>query len=241
MCAKPYSRLANVYDAIMSDIDYDSWGEFILRIATERGWQGGRCLDLGCGTGNATFPIYARGFEVIGVDASKAMLRVAREKLPPVDFAEANFEEFKFKEPFSLIYSVFDALNNLLSYEAFLAALNNVYAHLEPRGFFIFDVNTTLGLKELWEAGRAEGWVNDIYYRWEHSFDESTGLARVEAYCESEKEAFTEVHYERPYDQADLTELLTKARFKQLEFLDYPSAKPALEDAARLWVCAQKG
>ena len=40
----------------------------------------GRVLDLGCGTGNYTLELRERGFDVIGLDASGAMVEVARAK-----------------------------------------------------------------------------------------------------------------------------------------------------------------
>jgi SAM-dependent methyltransferase len=232
--------LATVYDVIMSDIDYDSWIDFILRGVTARGWQGGSVLDIGCGTANSTFPVFARGFEVMGLDASAAMLEVAREKLPPVSFIEASFLDFSIPKQFSLIYSVFDSLNNLLEPKDFLQACRTIYEHLCPAGFFVFDVNTTIGLRDLWESGRAEGWVNDVYYRWEHHFDEGTGLASVEAYCETGQRAFTEVHFERPYDAGEVRELLQQAGFSAVEALNYPDGEPAPEDASRIWIMAQK-
>src|SRR5690606_1766829 len=67
----PYSALADVYDTIMADVEYDDWAEFIVALARARGLPGGRVLDVGCGTGNATGPLHARGFEVVGVDASE--------------------------------------------------------------------------------------------------------------------------------------------------------------------------
>jgi ubiquinone/menaquinone biosynthesis C-methylase UbiE len=39
----------------------------------------GRVLDLGCGTGRLLIPLARRGFDVVGVDLSDAMLRVAAE------------------------------------------------------------------------------------------------------------------------------------------------------------------
>ena len=236
---RPFSLLASVYDAIMNDIDYEHWGQFILDVVRARGWHGGRCLDIGCGTGNSTFPFVARGYEVVGLDASSDMLRIAREKLPPVRFVQGSFETFELTERFDLIYSMFDSLNNLLTKEDFLASIKNIKGHLSDDGFFVFDVNTTIGLRDLWESGRAEGWSNDVYYRWEHSFDEASGLAKVEAYCENETSAFTEVHFERPYDAPELRELLGQAGF-DVELLSYPDAEPAGADAARLWVVASQ-
>ena len=242
MTAAPFSLLARVYDAIMADIDYEDWARFVLE--TVAAPAGGRVLDLGCGTGNSTFPFYVRGFEVVGLDASSEMLNVAREKLPPISFVRANFTDFCLDEPFDLIVSMFDSLNNLLEPAHFLAAATRVYEHLVPGGSFMFDVNTTLGLKNLWEAGRAEGWAGEVYYRWEHSFDEATGLARVEAYCESEGPftgSFTEVHFERPYDPLELRALLSEAGFGEVRVVSYPSGAAATEDDVRVWGVARRG
>ena len=235
----PFTDLARVYDAIMSDVDYEDWAEFVLREARARGWNGGPALDLGCGTGNASFPVFARGVEVEGLDASAEMLAVARDKLPPVPFHEADFTDFDLGRTFALVYSVFDSLNNLLEPASFVACARRVRAHLEPGGLFVFDANTTLGLSDLWESGRAEGWAGDVYYRWEHDWDETTGLARVDAYCEVDGRGFTETHFERPYDAAEVAELLREAGFASVEAIEYPSGDPAPEDASRIWVVAR--
>lgn len=225
----------------MDDIDYEAWADFILDTARARGWQGRRVLDLGCGTGNSTFPFFARGYGVVGLDASAEMLAVARGKLPPVEFVQGNFTSFSFVQPFDLIVSVFDSLNNLLESTDFVATARCAYDHLTPGGIFMFDVNTTSGLRDLWESGRAEGWAGEVYYLWEHAFDEVTGLARVEAHCAKDGYAFTEVHFERAYDPPELRVGLEGAGFGLVEVLAYPSGLPAAEDEARVWVVAQKG
>jgi ubiquinone/menaquinone biosynthesis C-methylase UbiE len=238
--ARPFSLLAQVYDAIMSDIDYEAWGKFILEEVRKRGWQVGPVLDLGCGTGNSTMPMFALGLDVTGLDFSEEMLEQAREKLPPVKFVQGDFKTFKLDKKFSLAYSVFDSLNNLLTEQDFLEAARNIHAHLQPSGFFMFDVNTTIGLRELWEAGRAEGWAGDVYYRWTHTFDDRTNLAKVEAYCESNTTSFTEVHFEKPYDEPDLKRLLALAGFVNVEALTYPDGEASQEDDERIWVIAKR-
>lgn len=235
----PFSRLATVYDAIMADVEYDDWVDFILRQATLRGFAGGRILDLACGTGNATLPAHRRGMRVEGLDASPAMLRAARAKLPGVPLWTADLRTFDTGRRYALVYSVFDSLNNLLSDEDFLAMLARVRAHLEPGGLFVFDCNTRAGLRDLWEGGRAEGWADEVYYRWEHSYDAATDLARVDAFCHDPVGGdFREVHHERPYDPADLRSLLARAGFASAEVVRFPDAEPAAEDEPRVWTFA---
>lgn len=225
----------------MQDIDYEDWTEFILDTVQEHGWQGRRVLDLGCGTGNSTFPFFAKGYYTVGLDASEEMLEIARQKLPPVTFIQADFTTFELAECFDLVVSVFDSINNLLTEQNFVQTARRVFEHLTPGGFFVFDVNTTVGLRNLWESGRAEGWAGDVYYCWEHTFDEQVGLARVEAYCSDGKTSFTEVHVEKPYDPPELRTLLHEAGFEDVQVLDYPSGCTAPEDAGRVWAVARKG
>lgn len=237
---KPFSLLATVYDDIMSDIEYEAWVDFIVELIEARGWSGDSALDIGCGTGNATLPMFAKGITVVGLDASEDMLSLAKEKLPPVKFIQADFTAFQLDTSFALVYSVFDSLNNLLDPKDFLKMACCVYKHLEKDGFFVFDANTTEGLKFLWQSGRAEGYVNDVHYCWDHYFDEATGLAKVEAYCEKDGKAFTEVHYERAYDAPELIALLKEAGFKAIEALSYPEGEQAAENEDRIWMLAQK-
>lgn len=224
----------------MADIEYDEWSAFILTEARARGWAGGAMLDLGCGTGNASVPMVEQGFRVTGVDASADMLAVARRKLPTARFVHGDFESFDAGGSFTLAYSVFDSLNNLLEPAAFRRTAERVHAHLEPGGIFAFDVNTTRGLTFLWESGRAEGWAGEVYYNWRHSFDPESGLARVDAFCLQGKTAFTEVHFERPYDPPELRSLLAEAGFEDIDVLAYPEGEPAPSDAHRVWVFARK-
>jgi ubiquinone/menaquinone biosynthesis C-methylase UbiE len=237
----PFTSIAGVYDDLMVDVDYDSWIDYIFKVLTERGWTGRKILELGCGTGNAMVPMFSRGFRVTGLDASQSMLDVARPKLPGLSFVRADFEDFSLSDRFNLVYSVFDTLNNLLKPKAFANMAQRVFDHLEPAGAFVFDLNTTVGLREPWVGNRIEGSVRDVYYRWEHSFDEERGLARVEVFWKTNGHEFTEVHFERAYDGTEVQEIVQEAGFMDVEVLAYPSGAPAPKDAPRVWVVAKKG
>jgi SAM-dependent methyltransferase len=58
---------------------------------------GSRVLELGCGTGQATVPLAARGFEVVAIELGAGLADVARRNLaafPRVDIVNAAFEEW---------------------------------------------------------------------------------------------------------------------------------------------------
>lgn len=240
MESPPFTRLASVYDAIMEDVEYEAWVDFLLAEAARRGFEGGALLDLACGTGNATAPARRRGYDVEGLDASPQMLARARAKLPDVRFVQGDVRTFDAGRRYDLIYSVFDSLNNLLEEADLLAAFARVRAHLVPGGRFVFDCNTRTGLRDLWDGGLVEGRVGDVRFRWSHAYDPATDLARVEARCEGPEGPFVEVHHERPYDPAELRRLLGAAGFVDVEVVRFPDAAPATEDEPRVWAFAAR-
>ena len=50
----------------------------------------GRLLDLGCGTGHLTARLAERGWSVVGVDSSSAMVARARERYPDLELVHAD-------------------------------------------------------------------------------------------------------------------------------------------------------
>ena len=242
----PFTALAAVYDAIMSDIEYGAWADFVLEYLQSEGVPAATLLDLACGTGASSRPFVERGLRVTGLDRSKEMLAVARRALPGVRFVEGDLISFDLNETFDLVTCIFDSLNNLTEPGDVLSALTRARAHLRPGGVLAFDVNTRLGVRELWEEGAIEGVApvpggGEVHYRWSHHFDAARGLGVVEARCRFGSEEFVELHEERGYDQIDLEPLLAQAGFGQwllCEFPDYATPPP---DAARVWVFAYNG
>jgi len=66
-------------------------------------------LDVGCGSGQATLPFAERGYNTVGLDISKELLTIAKEKCSPfkkAKFKLSSFENAKFnKNSFDLITS----------------------------------------------------------------------------------------------------------------------------------------
>jgi ubiquinone/menaquinone biosynthesis C-methylase UbiE len=60
--------------------------------------KGGLILDVGCGTGVDANYISSKGYQVIGIDFSDKMLKLAKQKFPDIDFRIADMRELKFGE-----------------------------------------------------------------------------------------------------------------------------------------------
>lgn len=63
---------------------------------------GAKVLDLGCGTGNVIAKhIAERGFQVVGVDQSAELLKIAKTIVPEAELIHADMIEIEFSEKFA--------------------------------------------------------------------------------------------------------------------------------------------
>ena len=91
-----YAIFAHVYDAIVFP-----FRKLRHQVASMVDLPpGGRLLDVATGTGQQAFAFAERAREVVGVDFSEAMLRVARRKnrFPSVSFQQADAAELPFEK-----------------------------------------------------------------------------------------------------------------------------------------------
>ncbi len=72
---------------------------------------GTRYLDVGCGAGGAAQLAAARGADVSGIDASDALLAIARERTPKGDFRIGDLEALPFDD------AVFDVVTGFNSFQ----------------------------------------------------------------------------------------------------------------------------
>ncbi|MEM8923220.1 MAG: class I SAM-dependent methyltransferase [Actinomycetota bacterium] len=101
----------------------------------------GRALELAVGTGRVALPLAARGVEVAGIDLSRAM--VARLRAKPHGDAIAvtvgDMATTRVDGEFSLVYLVFNTINNLVTQDAQVDCFCNAAAHLAPGGRFLVE------------------------------------------------------------------------------------------------------
>jgi SAM-dependent methyltransferase len=95
-------------------------------------------LDVGCGTGATSLAMAQAGAKVTGVDISKPMLGLARERAAeaglPIAFIEADASNHLFTPDFDLIFSRF----GVMFFDAPVPAFANMRKGLKPGGRIAF-------------------------------------------------------------------------------------------------------
>jgi SAM-dependent methyltransferase len=100
----------------------------------------GGALELAIGTGRIAVPLAARGVRVAGIDLSPDMVAELRRKTDEIPVELGDMATTKVDGTFSLVYVVFNSINNLTTQDGQIAAFANAAAHLEAGGCFVVEV-----------------------------------------------------------------------------------------------------
>jgi SAM-dependent methyltransferase len=103
---------------------------------------GGAALELAIGTGRIGLPLAQRGVEVHGIDFSAPMVEQLRAKPggAEIPVTIGDLTSVRLDRTFSLVYLVFNTIENLTTQDAQVACFENAAAHLEPGGVFLIEV-----------------------------------------------------------------------------------------------------
>jgi SAM-dependent methyltransferase len=235
------------------------WGGFARQVlprlldffdATPAGQQRRPVLDLCCGTGLVALGFLEQGYSVTGLDLSAHMLAYARQNCAAyagqVQLVQADAAAFALDGHFGLAVSTYDALNHLPDLATLRGCLRSAWAALAPGGWFIFDLNTRLGLRR-WNVSSVDD-SPDCLVITRSSFDGSgpralldiTGFLRGP---DGHYERFDERVYNTIFEIRTVLWLLqaggwASAHAAALNDLRAPLDEP--EQAARVFIVAQR-
>jgi SAM-dependent methyltransferase len=118
-------------------------GPAIVRRLRRAGIGHGLVVDLGCGSGILARSLMSRGYDVLGVDASAAMLAIARRVAPRARFVHGSAEAVPLPRCRAIV-ATGEALSYLGRHRSPDALLRRHVRRaaraLEPGGIFVFDV-----------------------------------------------------------------------------------------------------
>lgn len=105
-----------------------------------------RVLDLGCGAGRTTVELDRRGYRVVGIDVSSALLDRARARHPHLDVRRMDATALAFQdESFDAALFSFNGLDCLHPVTARQQCLHEVHRVLVPGGIFAFSTHNAIG------------------------------------------------------------------------------------------------
>jgi SAM-dependent methyltransferase len=229
----PYEKLAGPWDAANRGSLPDYPG-FLAAMAAVRGRPFGSVLDLACGAGTLAARLAATVPEVAGLDASEAMLALARAHCPSgVALHRADFREFDLGRRFAAVVCASNSLNYVRDNDELTAVFRAVGRHLEPGGLFAFDTTTSFGMRclsgqYLHMEGAGVRFVQRFRYDPAARRETSAGLVA----------GGVEPHHRVPLDPADV---LPAAAAAGLAVLDHFAPGWGLLPAARFYVLAKPG
>jgi len=101
-------------------------------------------LDIGCGSGGFMQKAKKEGFKIVGIDISKKMIDLAKNK--GLEVYHKDLCEFEGK--FDACVAIFDVINYMDDeyLKNFFKCVKNV---LKDDGYFLFDINTYYGFDEI--------------------------------------------------------------------------------------------
>lgn len=209
----PYTMLAEVYDAMMSHVDYKRWAKYVRNILKRENCRDGLLFDLGCGTGEFLKRMRKYNYRLSGCDASFEMIDIARKKLPQIDFHNSALPLLAEIPPDStdIIVCLFDTMNYLLDEKHLRSSLENIYQKLRSPGIFVFDVVTKSHcLNHFQNYSQNEVLESQIAYSRESQFDAVNDIQLNYIRIFTANGVFEEIHKQRIYDLQFLKQLIVE-------------------------------
>ena len=241
-----YTSFAQVYDLFMDNVPYEQWSCRIRELLSEYGIDSGLLLDLGCGTGKLTRLMEQKGYDMIGVDNSFEMLDIAKEHSDEsILYLMQDMREFELYGTVRAVYSACDCINYILEEADLAEVFSLVNNYLDPKGIFIFDMNTAYKYREFLAENTFAETREEGSFIWENYYDEEDEINEYDLtlYIKEEKERFMrfqETHYQRCYSLEKIKELLKKAGLEFIAAFDDYSKEPANEESERVVIVARE-
>jgi SAM-dependent methyltransferase len=233
-----YRYYSKVYDEVEDKPERSL--NFIRKSIKKHNPNAKELLELGCGTGNVIEEL--EEFSVWGLELSKEMLDIAKEKLPKHQLHLGDMSDFDLDHKFDVIYSVYDTINHLIDKSLWEMTFANSAKHLKENGLFLFDINTKEKLDHLASLGYiaqkvSDGWliINVVsegsIYEWELYILANSGEGKLEQKKEIIKEMVL---------PADEVREMLRRHFEIVEVLDGNLKKLSDESRRNFYVCRKK-
>ena len=239
-----YSVFARYYDQLTANIDYKGRAEYFGQIIRRFDQTDNNILlDLACGTGSISQEMARQGFDVIGVDLSDEMLGIAIEKKFDsglnIQYLCQDMRNIDMFGTIGITICALDSINHLSSAEDVRQVFEKVALFAEPKGLFIFDVNTLYKHRNILANNTFTYETDNVYCVWENSLDPKTDEVKMElVFFEKEENGLwsrsSDSFSEKAYSEELIEQLLDECGLELVAKYGDDSFDPPKEDSQRI-------
>ncbi|NLT96221.1 MAG: class I SAM-dependent methyltransferase [Clostridia bacterium] len=245
-----YTDLAQVYDKLMDEVDYNEWVDYIITHIEKAQAPGKVLLDLGCGTGSICIPLAQKGYWVTGIDISAEMLTQAEQKARAagvnINFFQQDIRELVLDFQVDIVIATFDIFNYIIEKQELIKVFQKIHGILKDGGILIFDVNTPYKLEKVLGENVFTYNTEELVYIWESFYERKTKICEMDLtfFSLDQKTGkyirFDETHLERAYEENEIKEMLIKNGFSVQGIYGQLSFFPPTENEERVFFVAKK-
>ena len=244
-----YSSFASVYDQFMDNVPYEEWAEYLTGLLKEYQVNDGLVLDLGCGTGSLTEILAKKGYDMIGIDNSEDMLQMAMEKRADsgldILYLLQDMREFELYGTVAAVVSICDSMNYLTDYEDLVETMRLVNNYLDPKGVFIFDMNTVHKYRDLIGDRTIAEARDECSFIWDNDYDPETKINEYDLtlFIQEEEDLcrrFEETHYQKAYELEEVKQAIQEAGMEFVAVYDAFTHKEPDENSERVYFVARE-
>lgn len=239
-----FGPIAPFYDELMHKVPYDMWVAYYELLLMQQEANPTSLLDVCCGTGNVAEIMTMRGYQVSGIDISRAMIEEAQRKAAEnrleISYLAADAAKFDLGYQVDAAYSFFDSFNYITDLGHLGRAMRCVAAHLPPGGSLVFDVNTAYAFEAKMFDQKDTRKKARVQYDWHGDYDPSTRVIRVEMDFWVDGKPFHEVHVQRAHSHDELVDLLIVSGFEEIHAFDSYTLDPPRKRSDRVHYSAKR-
>ena len=243
-----YTGFAEVYDVFQDNVPYEEWCSYVTGLLKEYQVMDGLVLDLGCGTGSLTGLMARSGYDMIGIDNSGEMLQIAMNKRNAsgldILYLLQDMRGFELYGTVKAVISICDSMNYIMEYQELVEVFRLVNNYLDPKGVFIFDLNTEYKYRELLADNTFAEDREESSFIWNNFYDEEDKVNEYdltlfvkegELYRKSE-----ETHYQRAYGLDQIQQAIRDGGMEFVAAYDACTRNPVQQDSERIYVIARE-
>jgi|688.fasta_scaffold659673_1 SAM-dependent methyltransferase len=195
------------YDQFNIDKDYTSESLYIHSLIQDSFPDAIRILNIGCGTGSHDIELAKLNYDVVGLDTSSEMIKIAKQKksIKNLDFLVDLKNTYTSRNKFDVVTSLF----HVISYQTNKLELDKIFStasrNLKKGGIFIFDYWYSPAVAAIKPEIRHKIITVDgmKIIRESIPYFISENLYQIELKIKSEQHTFTEIHLMRSFTPAD--------------------------------------